>query len=777
MTPDLFLAFADPLPEPMLLLAADGLIVAGNRATEGRLGVPLSSLRGKRLADVVADPPDEVAHYLRTCARNRTMVLGALTLAGGAGAAVACRAEGTVVRPAAAGVEALVMLRLLAKESAVGQFVVLNQRIEDLGREIQRRKQAEETARHQEERLRVTLLSIGDAVIVTDPAGRVTAVNPVAEALTGWAAADAAGEQLEAVFRIVNEATRAPVENPAHRALREGVIVGLANHTVLIAKDGSERPIDDSAAPIRDGDGRVVGAVLVFRDITDRKRAEAALRRTEEQFRTMADNIPQLAWMTRPDGHIFWYNQRWYDYTGTTFAELEGWGWQRVHDPAELPRVMDKFTTHIARGLPWEDTFPLRRRDGAMRWHLSRAMPITDARGQVQGWFGTNTDVTEQRDAERALQEADRRKDEFLATLAHELRNPLAPLRNGLQVLKMAGHNGQAAEQARAMMERQLTQMVRLVDDLLDMSRVSRGKIELRPARVELAAVVRQAVETSRPLIEAAGHDLTVTLPPAPVFVDADATRLAQVFANLLNNAAKYTEAGGRIRLEADADEAGVAVTVADNGVGIPAEALPRVFDMFSQVDRSLEKAQGGLGIGLSLVKALAEMHGGHVEAKSNGRGSGSEFVVRLPVAGPPAAAPRPPDATIAAKPPARRILVADDNLDSAATLAMLLRLLGNDTRTAHDGMEAVAVAEAFRPDAALLDIGMPRLNGYDVARRLRAQPWGEDILLIAQTGWGQEDDKRKSREAGFDHHLVKPIDPSALEKLLAEPRPAKKGA
>jgi PAS domain S-box-containing protein len=378
-------------------------------------------------------------------------------------------------------------------------------------------------------------------------------------------------------------------------------------------------------------------------------------------------------------------------------------------------------------------------------------------------------DITERKRAMDALQEADRRKDEFLATLAHELRNPLAPIRNGLQILRLGRGNHQAEEQARSMIERQVQQMVRLIDDLLDLSRISRGKIELRRERIDLAAAVQSAVETSRPLIEQSGHELTVSLPAAPVFVDGDVTRLAQVFANLLNNAAKYTQkGGGRIRLAVEPLNGEVAVSVRDNGVGIPAPMLPHVFEMFTQVDRSLERAQGGLGIGLSIVKRLVEMHGGTVAARSEGLGRGSEFVVLLPVLTPAVHEPGlQHDEEAAAAPVRRRILVADDNVDSAASLAMMLKLMGNEVRTAHDGVEAVETAVAFRPDVILLDIGMPRMNGYDACRRIREQPWARGITIAALTGWGQEEDKRQSREAGFDHHLVKPVEPAALEKLL----------
>jgi signal transduction histidine kinase len=369
--------------------------------------------------------------------------------------------------------------------------------------------------------------------------------------------------------------------------------------------------------------------------------------------------------------------------------------------------------------------------------------------------------------------EADRRKDEFLATLAHELRNPLAPIRNGLKIMQLAPDDREAMERARAMMERQVQQMVRLIDDLLDLSRISLGKVELRKERVELAAVLQSALETSRPLIDRSGHDLTVSVPPEPVFVDADVTRLAQVFANLLNNAAKYTERGGHIGLTVRREGGEVAVSVRDNGVGIPAPMLPRIFEMFTQVDRSLEKSQGGLGIGLSIVKRLVEMHGGTVEAHSEGDRLGSELIVRLPVVGAAdtgalAAAAQAGEGELADAPARRRILVADDNTDAATSLATVLEIMGNEVRTARDGREAVDVAATFRPDVILLDIGMPIMNGYDACRRIREQPWGKSMLIVALTGWGQDEDKRQSREAGFDHHLVKPVEPAVLEELLA---------
>jgi CheY-like chemotaxis protein len=377
--------------------------------------------------------------------------------------------------------------------------------------------------------------------------------------------------------------------------------------------------------------------------------------------------------------------------------------------------------------------------------------------------------VTERRRMEDALRQQDRRKDEFLALLAHELRNPLAPLRNGLQVIRLAASNPEAIAEARGMMDRQLSHMVRLIDDLLDISRVNRNKMELRRARVLLADVINSALETGRPVIEAAGHELTVTLTPDPVYLDADLTRLAQVFGNLLSNSAKYTPNGGHIWLDAAREGEEVIVSVRDNGIGIPANSLRSIFDMFSQVDRSIERSTGGLGIGLALVKGLVEMHGGSVTAESAGVGQGSTFRIRLPAlqTHPERPTGSAPQGWTATNGGGRCILVVDDNQDSATSMALMLKLMGNQVRIAHDGIEAVEMAEALRPEVILMDVGMPRLNGYDATRRIREQPWGRSLLIIALTGWGQEDDKERSRQAGCDGHLVKPVSLPDLEQLL----------
>jgi signal transduction histidine kinase len=426
----------------------------------------------------------------------------------------------------------------------------------------------------------------------------------------------------------------------------------------------------------------------------------------------------------------------------------------------------------------------------AAGYQAVQSTPLTNRNGTVVGMLSTHfraphrlsqrderlldlyarhaADLVDRFRYEQALKDADRRKDEFLATLAHELRNPLAPLRNGLQLMHTASGDANLVDQARMMMDRQLTQLVRLVDDLMDVSRISRGKIELRREKIDLAAAVNSAIEASTPLIEDMAHTLTVTLPARPAVVDADLTRLAQVFLNLLNNAAKYTDRGGRISLTAERHGSDAVVSVRDTGIGIPAANLATLFEMFSQVESSLSRSQGGLGIGLCLVKSLVEMHGGRIEARSDGPGLGSEFVVRLPMvveAGQPDLSER--NAGDVAR-SSLRILIVDDNRDGADSLSMMLKIMGNTTRTAYDGFAALAAAEEFRPDVILLDIGLPRLNGCETCRRIRQQPSGDSMIIIAQTGWGHDEDRQRTHDAGFDHHMVKPVDPQALMKLLA---------
>jgi CheY-like chemotaxis protein len=403
-------------------------------------------------------------------------------------------------------------------------------------------------------------------------------------------------------------------------------------------------------------------------------------------------------------------------------------------------------------------------------------VPELSPGGTVGSVLSIATDVTERRLADELLRDADRRKDEFLATLAHELRNPLAPIRNALQIMDLTVEP-ETHRNARGIIGRQLKQMVHLIDDLLDVSRISQGKVELRRQHVDIEIVVQTAIETTRPAIDAAKHELIVRLPaPKSLIVDADLTRLAQIIANLLHNAAKYTRDGGRIEVAVEQQGTNAVISVQDSGVGIPVEMLPRVFDMFAQVDRSLERSQGGLGIGLALVKSLVEMHGGTVAAFSAGQDRGSKFTVTIPLVAAPASiatTSRPITHELhASSTNGVRVLVVDDNFDSADSLSCVLQVMGYQTRIAHDGIEAIRAADDYRPGIILLDLGLPKMNGLEVAGVIRDSDWGKHTLLIALSGWGQEEDRRKTGEAGFDFHFVKPVDIAALTDIMTTRAP-----
>jgi PAS domain S-box-containing protein len=565
---------------------------------------------------------------------------------------------------------------------------------------------------------------------------------------------------------LIHPDDRQMVAGAIRRALQDDAPYELEFRAVR--PDGEVIWLFTSAKVIREGGKakRMLGATL---DVTERKRVEFALRESEERFAKAFNSSPlSLTISSLVTGKLVEVNETFVTVTGfsreeaigRTTAELGVWARpgdreQELADVAGAGRLRNR-------------EYVFRVRDGQEITGILSAETI-DIGGEPCA-LTVIQDITDRKKFEQALREADRRKDEFLATLAHELRNPLAPIRNGIEVLKHAPADPVAGRAVLEMMDRQLAQMVRLVDDLLDVSRISRGKIELRTEPVELSAAIRNALETNRQAIEAAGHELVVDVPAEKILVEADLTRLSQVLANLLDNAAKYTPHGGRITLsvEAGADEVGVRVR--DNGIGIPEHMIGQVFDLFTQVDGSLEKSQSGLGIGLTIVKRLVEMHGGRVAAHSEGPGKGTEFIVRLPRL---ASAPAPDNLPHASSPrgPHRRILVVDDNRDAAESMAMMLEIIGHETSMAHDGHQALEVAEAFRPDTILLDIGMPGMNGYETCRRLRETPRGRDMVVVALTGWGQDEDRERSREAGFDHHLTKPVELATLQALLTRPR------
>ena len=506
--------------------------------------------------------------------------------------------------------------------------------------------------------------------------------------------------------------------------------------------------------------------LLAIEDITERKAAAETVHRAGERFRLLAETVPQKIFTTRSNGDADYFNPQWTEYTGLTFEQIRDWGWTQFVHPDDLAENIKVWKHAIATGHSFHFEHRFRRADGEYRWHISRAVALNDAKGKIVSWVGSNTDIHD-------IKESDRRKDEFLALLAHELRNPLAPISNALHSLRQTGAGGEAGKPALDMMQRQVGQMVRLVDDLLDVSRISQGKMALHLERIELTSCLYEAVESARPHSDRMEQELTVTLPPEPIYLNADATRLTQVVGNLLSNASKFTDRGGHVHLTLEQDDAQVVIRVQDTGIGIAADQLPRIFEMFMQIDTSLERAQTGLGIGLTLVRKLVEMHGGTIEAHSGGLARGAEFVVRLPLSTEAPAMPQAPSGPARAT-GGRRVLVVDDNLDSASSMAALLELSGHDVHIAHDGIEAVEAAATLQPDVILLDIGLPKLNGYEAARRIRQQQEHKGLVLVALTGWGQDEDKRRSLEAGFDFHLVKPADLSALQELLDSlPAPA----
>lgn len=888
---------------------------------------------------------------------------------------------------------------------------------------VSSRRSAQNRLQEQSERLRVSLSSIGDAVISTDINGTVQFMNSTAEALTGWTIKEAANQPLSEVFKIVNEFNREVVENPVAKVLREGKIVGLANHTILINRSGKEIPIDDSGAPIRGVKDEIIGVILVFRDISERKHADETraalaaivessddaiigksldgtirswnqgaaklygysaeevigrsvsilmppqrsddfpaimeklkrhesikhyeteritkdgkiihvsltisplkdragnltgastiardisgrkqaikdLQAAQEQLQLVTDTMAVAVarcsrdlrylwlsqgytnWVQRPPEEILgrsipdvigaeafdtirpyieqvlngerveyenminlrgigwrWVNAIYtptYDATNTpdgwvavivdvtSHKELEDavskneerfrlaaeavngiiydidyvtnrlertrgllevlgyqpqevpatneWWLAQMH-PEDRPGIQEAYKQLLASELlEFQYEYRLRHRDGRWIYLMDRSVITRDQDGRAIRQVGCAMDITQIREAEEALKFADRRKDEFLAMLAHELRNPLAPIRNAVEVMRHFSSPDPEMERMRDIIERQTELLTRLVDDLLDVSRITQGRIALRKERVDLHTIIDRAVETSRPLIDARKHRLTLALPSAPIEVEGDLVRLAQALSNLLNNAAKYTPSGGDIRLTADVNEGEVTVRVKDSGVGIAPEDLPQVFGLFSQVDRSLDRTQGGLGIGLTVVHSLIEMHGGRVEAFSEGTGKGSEFVVHLPlmkqVGRAANASPFPIEEEESQLQPSPyyRVLVVDDNVDSAESMTMLLKFAGHQVQMAFDGLSALRVARSFLPQVVLLDIGLPKMNGYEVASELRKENGLEKAVLIALTGYGQAEDRQRSKLAGFDHHLTKPVDYDRLSSLI----------
>jgi PAS domain S-box-containing protein len=657
----------------------------------------------------------------------------------------------------------------IARQRAEQELLAANEALQRRTEELER----------QREWFAVTLGSIGDAVITADISGNVTFLNPIAESLTGWPNGEAVGQPLESVFRIIDEDTRQPAANPVSQVLRLGKSVGLANHSSLIRRDDTERSIEDSAAPIRDRAGLVIGAVMVFRDVTEQRQAQKELRRSERLLADFFDNAAVGLHWVGPDGTILRVNQTELDLVGYAKEEYVGRHITEFH--ADRP-VIDDILQRLSCGECLQNyEARLRCKDGGTK-HVLISSNVLRENGEFIHTRCFTRDITAQKEAEIALREeiatreraeaalrdADRRKDEFLATLAHELRNPLSPIRQAAMISQSPGATEAQKRWSHEVISRQVHHMSLLLDDLLDISRVTRGTLELRIEMTELAAVVDAAIETARPLIDTKRHELHLELPPKEVTIAADPLRLAQILSNLLTNAAKYTDPGGEIRVRIAIGVAEIEIEVSDNGIGLSPEGIARVFLMFSQVRSSHDRAEGGLGIGLALTKGLIELHGGRIEARSAGLGKGSQFVVRLPRRTIRASRESANGGSFSgAEAAKRRVLIADDNLDAAESLAILLRLDGHAVVLASTGREAVSRFEEGLPEVVVLDIGMPELDGYEVARQIRRTSAGREALLIALTGWGQAADKERALAAGFDHHFTKPVAPDQLQRLL----------
>jgi PAS domain S-box-containing protein len=627
--------------------------------------------------------------------------------------------------------------------------------------------------RESEARYRAIVEATPECVKVVGRDGALLQMNAAGLAMIEAGAANVFGQD---VYSLI-----APQDRERFRAFNESVCAGNSGTLEfdIVGMQGTRRTMESSSVPLPTADGGFV-QLAVTRDVTARRQAEHAL----------TQNRSRLDYAVRLSGVGFWHCELPFDLLNWDHRVKEHFFfppdanitidafYERIHPEdrdSTLIAIEASMRDRVSYDVVYRTVHP---ETGDIKWIRALGGMTFGVDGHATHFDGVTVDVTAQKrdqlrlaDALARVSEQDRRKDEFLATLAHELRNPLAPIRTGLSILQRGGSSEQQAR-TREMMERQLRHLVHMVDDLLDISRVTLGKVTLKKERVDFRAILHSALETTRPLIERQGHEFAVRLPEDPLPLDVDPTRVAQVFANLLNNATKYTPRGGRLQLTADIEAGWLVVRVADNGVGIPPDMLPRVFDLFTQVGGSIDNSQGGLGIGLTLVRALVELHQGQVVAESAGAGLGTTMTVRLPLASlePEAAEPEPHAPHSAGR---LKILVVDDNVDAATSLAMLLELEGHVTSVAHSGLGALTAVNDFRPDAVFLDIGLPDISGYEVARRLRAAPAAERTArLIALTGWGSEEDRRQALAAGFDSHLIKPVDPMELGAALSELAP-----
>ncbi|HEV2844774.1 MAG TPA: PAS domain S-box protein, partial [Thermoanaerobaculia bacterium] len=610
------------------------------------------------------------------------------------------------------------------------------------------------------------------AIFMLDPDGFVVSWNTGAEEIKGYRPDEIIGQHFSRFYPPDKVAQRWP-EHELEMAKRDG---RFEDEGWRVRKDGSTFWANVIITALRDAAGTLHGFSKVTRDLTERRRNEQSLRDSEERFRLLVQGVKDYAiFMLDPDGFVVSWNAGAEAIKGYRADEIIGQHFSRFYDPDIVAQGWPAHELEMAKKEGrFEDEGWRVRKDGSTFWASVVITALHDRTGRLRGFAKITRDLTTRKRVE-ALEEAEVRTQAFLAMLAHELRNPLAPIRNALGVLQMTPQNDSITLWSREVIERQVTHLTRLVDDLLDMSRITSNKITLKREPVELAELTRDALEVTRPLIESREHTLEVRAEAEPLWVEGDPTRLSQVVLNLLNNSAKYTPPGGRIWLTVEREDGQAVLRVRDTGVGIPADLLPKVFDLFVQGERTLDRSEGGLGIGLTLVRQLVQLHGGSVQALSPGPGRGTELVVRLPLLAGESLAALPSQSRETGGSPQvrpRRILIVDDNSDATQTLLVLLELWGHEVRSAHDGPAALAAAAELQPEIVLLDLGLPGMSGFEVAPELRALPGLRDVTIVAVTGYGQDEDRRKTREAGFDHHLVKPVDPDLLRKLIAGRQP-----
>ena len=629
-------------------------------------------------------------------------------------------------------------------------------------------------------RLDALLAAAPVAIIYADEHGALSSANPMSQTLWGEHPMSTSPDQY-AEWRgwWADGSARHGEPVASHdwslaRALRGERVDSDIIEIQPFGRPGEQRTIFTRASAIRDEAGAIRGAVAATMDITAEVDTRRALQESEGKFRIMTEAMPQMVWSCLPDGSNDYANARWSEFTGLSSRELSGSDWIGVIHPDDLPTLMHLWRDSLASGRLFEVEHRIRHVSGDYRWVLNRALPVRDDGGRIVRWMGTVTDVHDQKLAAEELRSANARKDEFLAMLAHELRNPLAPISTAAQILKLSGGEPKRIAQAGDVIGRQVRHMVELVDDLLDVSRVTRGLVELEKVAVDMKSVIQSAIEQARPLIEKKGHTLSTRLGDANVTVIGDRKRLVQVMANLLNNAAKYTPDGGEIAVCADAAPGHIKLSVRDNGIGIDGALLPDIFELFTQAKRTPDRAQGGLGLGLALVRSMVGLHGGTVEAASGGPGRGSCFSVTLPLPAREPATMAQPDAAKAALAPQRplRIMVVDDNRDAAESLSILLSALGHTVAVEESPLAALRRAGHETFDVCLLDIGLPDMDGYQLVGRLRALPRAAHTTMIALSGYGQPQDMEASQRAGFALHLVKPVDiPHLLDVFAGLPR------